>query len=129
MMPTKSAMIQTVLPGERMESQALQKTDFGCLRPLLERIQKTYNPLQIWLFGSRARGDARPNSDWDLFVVVHDDAPDEVFQPRTAWSVIKDSGVCADIVPWPVSEFKEDWNVVNSLPHEISRDGVLLYER
>ena len=109
--------------------QTPQGTNLDALRTLLARIKETYEPLQIWLFGSRARGNARPDSDWDLFVVVRDDAPDEVFQPRTAWSVLHDAGVCADIVPWPISEFKEDWGVVNSLPHEIARDGVLIYER
>ena len=29
--------------------------------------------VQIFLFGSRARGDADPGSDWDLFVLVEND--------------------------------------------------------
>ncbi len=28
---------------------------------------------EIWLFGSRAKGEARPNSDWNLFVFADDD--------------------------------------------------------
>ncbi|MFN7397915.1 MAG: nucleotidyltransferase domain-containing protein [Sandaracinobacter sp.] len=27
-----------------------------------------------YLYGSRARGDARPDSDWDVLVMLHDDA-------------------------------------------------------
>ena len=30
----------------------------------------------LWLFGSRARGDARPDSDYDLLVVVDEVSPD-----------------------------------------------------
>lgn len=30
---------------------------------------------RIFLFGSRARGDARPDSDWDFLVVVDRDIP------------------------------------------------------
>lgn len=30
---------------------------------------------EIWFFGSRARGIPRPDSDWDFFVVLSDDAP------------------------------------------------------
>jgi len=29
-----------------------------------------YRVLRILLFGSRARGDARPDSDWDFFVII-----------------------------------------------------------
>jgi predicted nucleotidyltransferase len=29
-----------------------------------------YRVLRILLFGSRARGDARPDSDWDFFVIT-----------------------------------------------------------
>jgi len=28
----------------------------------------------LWLYGSRARGDFRPDSDWDLLVVVNKDS-------------------------------------------------------
>jgi uncharacterized protein len=103
--------------------------DLSPLRVLLARIEETYHPLQVWLFGSRARGEHRPNSDWDLLVVVPDDVPDELFDPEISWQTQKGSGVYADVIPWPVSNFKEDWTVVNSLPHEIARDGVLVYER
>lgn len=34
--------------------------------------------VEVWLFGSRARGDHRPDSDVDLMVVVADDAVDRL---------------------------------------------------
>ena len=61
--------------------------------------------------------------------MVPDNTPDELFDPLLAWQVRKNSGVRADVIPWPVSEFQEDFGVVNTLPNEIARDGVLLYER
>ena len=33
----------------------------------------------IWLFGSRARGDARPDSDFDLLVVLPDGQREEEY--------------------------------------------------
>jgi predicted nucleotidyltransferase len=39
------------------------------LAPLLARIIEAMRPEQIWRFGSRAKGHARPTSDWDLLVV------------------------------------------------------------
>jgi predicted nucleotidyltransferase len=29
----------------------------------------------LWLFGSRARGDARPDSDYDLLILIDSDSP------------------------------------------------------
>lgn len=34
--------------------------------PLLDRVLREWQPLRIQLFGSRARGDANRESDWDL---------------------------------------------------------------
>jgi hypothetical protein len=62
---------------------------FALFTPLLNKIQATYHPKQIWLFGSRARGDARPDSDWDIFVVVDDNTPEEQLDPLLAWSLQK----------------------------------------
>ncbi|AWR86584.1 nucleotidyltransferase domain-containing protein [Meiothermus taiwanensis] len=40
------------------------------LKPVLERILEVVPAQQIILFGSRASGQARPDSDYDLLVVV-----------------------------------------------------------
>ncbi len=37
---------------------------------LLARVVEVMNPLEVWLFGSRAEGRARPDSDYDLLVVL-----------------------------------------------------------
>lgn len=42
----------------------------ACIADAVRRIVSGFQPLQILLFGSRARGDARPNSDLDLIVVL-----------------------------------------------------------
>ncbi len=44
---------------------------------VLERVIAALNPEAIYLFGSRARGDATPMSDYDLVVLVPDGAPKE----------------------------------------------------
>jgi predicted nucleotidyltransferase len=36
---------------------------------------EVYHPWRLYLFGSTARGDAGPDSDYDFMVVVPDDAP------------------------------------------------------
>jgi predicted nucleotidyltransferase len=41
-----------------------------CLPEMVKRIVQGFNPLRIILFGSWARGDAHPDSDVDLLVVL-----------------------------------------------------------
>ena len=41
-----------------------------CLPEAVQRIARQFDPLRIILFGSWARGDARPDSDIDLLVVL-----------------------------------------------------------
>jgi predicted nucleotidyltransferase len=45
-------------------------TDDGLLARAVELLRQSAQPTRIVLFGSWARGDARPDSDMDLLVVV-----------------------------------------------------------
>ena len=45
------------------------------LAEVVRRLVEAYQPERIYLFGSVASGDAGPDSDYDLLVVVPDDAP------------------------------------------------------
>jgi uncharacterized protein len=42
------------------------------LTTIVGRIVRAVDPLRIILFGSRARGDARPDSDYDLLVILEE---------------------------------------------------------
>lgn len=106
-----------------------RRIDLSPLQTLLARIEQTYHPEQVWLFGSRARGDAGPASDWDLLVVVPDEISEGDFDPLLAWQLQKGSGVRADIFPYRASDFREDLGTVNTILHAVAREGVLIYER
>ncbi|HEX8106203.1 MAG TPA: nucleotidyltransferase domain-containing protein [Kofleriaceae bacterium] len=41
---------------------------------MIARIVEVLHPEQVWLFGSRARGEARADSDWDFMAILADDA-------------------------------------------------------
>ncbi|MFO0590341.1 MAG: nucleotidyltransferase domain-containing protein [Polyangiaceae bacterium] len=103
--------------------------DLGALEVLLARIDEKYHALQVWLFGSRARGDARPDSDWDLFVVVPDDTNDSDMDLRTAFRLQRGSGVRADVIPCRASDFREARDTVNTLSYVVANGGVLIRGR
>lgn len=115
--------------AQEVVNRAQQVFDASPLATLLARIQAKYDPLAVWLFGSRARGDARPGSDWDLLVVVPDHVPDEECSPLAAWRLQRHSGVYADIITCRPDELREDWCTVNTIPYIVAHEGRLLYER
>ena len=103
--------------------------DLEPIRPILDRLIARWQPLQIWLFGSRARGHAGPESDWDLLAIVPDcPEPADFDDPMTVWRVKRQPGVPSDLVVYRKSDFEEDRTVPNTLAYATVLDGVLLYE-
>ena len=51
---------------------------------LLDSVVAYFHPRQVILFGSAARGEAGPGSDFDLLVVLDDDAPTEMLTAKAA---------------------------------------------
>jgi predicted nucleotidyltransferase len=49
--------------------------DDPVLAEMVRRLVEVYRPERILLFGSIARGEAGPDSDYDLMVVVPDNTP------------------------------------------------------
>ena len=99
------------------------------LERLVDHIAKSMAPLQIWLFGSRAEGRARPNSDYDLLVVMSDETPEAELDSAKAWHLGRDVRVLADIVPCTLAEFEEEKAEPGTLPSAAFRRGRKVYER
>jgi predicted nucleotidyltransferase len=87
------------------------------------------HPEQIWLFGSRARGTARPTSDWDLLVVVPDDATDDELDLVHAWQLVRDLRIPADVVPVRRSEFEGARDHAGTLVRTVVGEGRRVYAR
>jgi len=102
--------------------------DLAPARPLLDRVLREWTPERIQLFGSRARGDANPDSDWDILVVVPD-ASGAPADPLVPWRLRRDTGVRADLVVYSSREFEAERDVPNTLAYEAASAGVALYER
>ena len=117
---------------ERLNARHFDPARRGELEPiaeLLERIEKVYHPEQVWLFGSRARGNARPGSDWDLLVLVPDSTNDDLLDPDIAWRTLCDSGICADLISMRSNEYRAAIDVANTLEYEVAREGYIIHER
>lgn len=97
------------------------------LAEILGRLVAAYRPERIYLFGSKARGDDGPDSDYDLLVIVADDSPPDRTRARLAYEVLWGTGTAADVVVQTRSQFEGRRHVATSLPATVLREGQLLY--
>lgn len=85
-------------------------------------------PEQFFLFGSRARGDSRPDSDWDIYVVVDRDLSFTdrrrlVTEMRRTLARLR---IPNDIVLKPVGRFNALKDLPGTLAYDVAREGVVL---
>ena len=106
----------------------LRKIDQALLEEIAARIVRQFRPEKILVFGSHARGDAGPDSDLDLVVLMHTNKPfwqraievDSIFGPRN-WPM--------DLLVYTPEEFASQQAVVGTLPSMIAGEARVLYER
>ena len=99
------------------------------LAEIVRRLKAAYQPDSVYLFGSRARGEPGPDSDYDLLLVVPDDAPPERQRARLAYEVLRGTGVAADVLVCTRTWFDRRRDLRASLPGTVLREGRLLHAR
>jgi predicted nucleotidyltransferase len=98
------------------------------LAEAVRRLVDALRPEQIYLFGSRGRGDSREDSDYDFMVVVQDSDVPPHRRAQLAHLALRDVRVAADILVWTRQEFDHFLPVAGSLAATILREGRLLYD-
>jgi uncharacterized protein len=102
----------------------------AALDAVVARLVAELDPKTIWLFGSRARGDHRPDSDFDLLVVakadhwfgnLDSDGYDEVYKP------LRTTGVGCDVVPYDTELFEVGQQLATSFIKRIVDEGREVY--
>ena len=101
--------------------------DDPVLAEIVRRLVEAYQPERIYLFGSHARGEAGPDSDYDLMVVVPETASPERHGSRLAYEVLWGVGTAADVLVWTKDAFAGQLHLRASLPSTIMSEGRLLY--
>ena len=98
------------------------------LSEMVRRIREAADPERIILFGSRARGDAREDSDFDLLVVRESNEP-RYRRSATLFSRLSDLPVEVEVVVYTPGEIAQWRNVPQAFITRAVREGKVLYER
>ena len=114
-------------PARTGEQVVATATGDARLGEITRRLVAAYRPERIYLFGSRARGDGGPDSDYDLLVVVSDSSPPERRRSRLAYQVLWGAGRAGDVVVVTRGYFEGRAHLQASLPGTVLREGRLLY--
>ena len=97
------------------------------LGEMVRRLVAAFRPEFIYLYGSRARGEAGPDSDFDLMMVVSSSDDPRYRRDQQAFRTLCGVGVSKEIIVLTRAEFEAGKNVVCSLPATVAREGKLLY--
>src|SRR5262249_1772737 len=95
---------------------------------MVKRIVKKFHPQRVILFGSYARGDAGPNSDLDLLVVmaVEGDVRQKRLEIRQA---LPGTAVPLDVIVTTPEDFAWRRDVIGTIEWPAAREGKVLYAR
>lgn len=87
------------------------------IQEIAKLLKKEFKPAQLYLFGSRATGMAKKDSDFDFVMVVPNFKGDRMKMWERCNDLIQDRlDVLADVFVYSKKEFQEAKNDFNSIP-------------
>lgn len=93
----------------------------------VQRIVESAHPVKVILFGSRAREDARPDSDLD-FMVVEEGVSDTIGEAARIRRSLRGLLIAVDIVVVDREKFDYWKDTPGNVYYEAAVDGKALYE-
>ncbi len=100
----------------------------GKIDEMVRRIVERFQPEKIILFGSHATGDAGPDSDVDLLIVMDVDGSRREKAVEIDMA-LAGMGVPKDVVIVTAEEVERRRDIVGTIIYPAVREGKVLYER
>ncbi|HUT51987.1 MAG TPA: nucleotidyltransferase domain-containing protein [bacterium] len=103
----------------------IKESDSAVLQEFAGRVRELFPEARIWAYGSRARGDAEPDSDFDICIVVNNaDREAERKVSKIAWEVSFSHEMVITTLCFSESEFYRGPDSVSPLVKNILQEGV-----
>ena len=93
---------------------------------VVQRLVEAFDPVAIYLFGSRARGEAGQDSDYDLMLVLSDDN-ERVRSRQDVWQTARSRRIFVNPFLTRAQSFAWRRHEVGTLDYEVQVDGIRLY--
>lgn len=111
-----------------MTSNHLNNQPDPVLADIIRRLVAEFQPTRIYLFGSRARGENGPGSDYDILVVLATATePGYRLAQRAHRRALRGVPAPVDVILITEREFEEQKAIIGSLPEEATHMGRTLY--
>lgn len=98
------------------------------LQNIVERMRETFDVRRIVLFGSRARGKAKPDSDFDILVEVDSDA-NYWERQRRGYDAFDERDWSMDLIVKTSAEMERSRRMAGSIVQAAETEGRVIYER
>ena len=99
------------------------------IEEVTSRLVKTYNPLEIYLFGSYAWGTPNEDSDLDILIVVEKSSEKSYRRPVSGHHALFGLMIPKDIIVYTQKEFKKSSNDETNLMFKIKKEGKKIYAK
>jgi len=94
---------------------------------LVRRLRSAFDPCTIWLFGSRAQGNPREDSDYDVMVVVASSDENQFARHSRGQSVLAGFPAAVDLIVYTEQEWRELAPKRYSVARQVRESGIILH--
>jgi len=97
---------------------------------LTSLVREIVEPQKVVLFGSRASGTFKDDSDYDICVIVDDDQDEREITRKINRQLYESAfPFAADVITVQSTKFKAGQKNISYVYRNISRDGIVIYGR